>query len=80
MTDSVNHPKHYTSGKYEVIDVIEDWVQHAPDALTGSLQWVVIKYISRMWLKNDPLEDCLKARWYLNRLINRLSAEPYTDE
>jgi hypothetical protein len=23
--DVVNSPKHYTKGKYEVIDVIEDW-------------------------------------------------------
>ena len=39
MTDSVHSPAHYTAGKIEVIEVLEDWVQHAPDAVTGSLQW-----------------------------------------
>ena len=29
--DSVNHPAHYTAGKTEVIDVLEDWVKDAPD-------------------------------------------------
>lgn len=24
MNDPVNHPQHYTQGRYEVIDVIED--------------------------------------------------------
>ena len=30
MSDPVNHPSHYTYGKFEVIDVIEDAVIHAP--------------------------------------------------
>ena len=79
MTDAVNHPSHYTAGKVEVIEVLEDWVQHAPDARVGSLQWQCLKYLSRMWLKKDPLEDAMKCRWYLNRLINTLAMEPYQD-
>ena len=79
MTDPVNHPSHYTAGKVEVIDVIEDWVRPAPDALVGGLQWQVIKYISRMWLKQDPYEDARKAQWYLTRLINTLATEAYRD-
>jgi hypothetical protein len=47
MSDSVNHPIHYNSGQVEVIDVIEDWVKSAPDAVVGGLQWQVIKYVSR---------------------------------
>ena len=65
--------------KIEVIEVLEDWVQHAPDARVGSLQWQCLKYLSRMWLKKDPLEDAMKCRWYLNRLINTLATEPYRD-
>jgi hypothetical protein len=79
MSDPVNHPTHYTSGQVEVIDVIEDWVKAAPDAVVGGLQWQVIKYVSRAWLKKDPLEDFMKARWYLNRLINKLACAPYKD-
>lgn len=79
MSDAVNHPSHYTAGKLEVIDIIEDCVKHAPDAVVGGLQWQVIKYVSRAWLKNDAYEDFRKAQWYLNRLVNKLAAEGYTD-
>ena len=79
MNDNVSHPSHYTAGKVEVIDVIEDWVRHAPDPIVGGLHWQVIKYISRAWLKKDPYEDFCKARCYLNRLINTLATEAYQD-
>ena len=78
--DNVNHPSHYTAGKTEVIEVLEDWVKAAPDAVLGGLQWQVIKYISRMWLKRDPYEDARKAQWYLNRLVNKLAMEPYNEK
>lgn len=80
MNDSVDRPAHYTAGSVEVIDVIEDWVRHAPNAVIGGLHWQVIKYISRAWLKKNPYEDFCKARWYLNRLINTIATEPYKDE
>lgn len=70
--DMVNSPPHYTKGKYEAIDVIEDAVQHAPNSVYGTLQWQVLKYILRMWSKHSPLEDAKKARWYLDRLIDKL--------
>jgi hypothetical protein len=79
MSDPVNSPAHYVSGKIEVINVIEEWVKPAPDAVVGGLHWQVIKYVSRAWLKKDPYEDFCKARWYLNRLINTLATEPYQD-
>ena len=37
MSDPVNSPAHYTAGRYEAIDVIEDAVQHAPDPVVGGL-------------------------------------------
>jgi len=79
MSDPVHHPRHYTAGKVEVIDVIEEWVKPAPDAVVGGLHWQVIKYVSRAWLKKDPYEDAEKARWYLTRLINTLATEAYQD-
>lgn len=48
--DNINSPKHYTSGKYEVIDVIEDWNLNFRLANT-------IKYIARHEHKGKPLED-----------------------
>lgn len=72
MTDPVNHPPHYTSGRFEAIDVIEDAVQHAPDAVLGALQWQVLKYLLRMWSKGNPRQDAQKSMWYLSRLIAKL--------
>ena len=68
----VNSPAHYTRGKTEAIDVIEDAIQDAPSPKEGMLQGQVLKYILRMWLKDKPLQDANKARWYLNRLISKL--------
>jgi hypothetical protein len=59
---NVDHPKHYNAGKYEVIDVIEDWK-------LGFHLGNVVKYIARAEHKADALEDMKKARWYLNRAI-----------
>lgn len=72
MTDPVNHPSHYTSGKVEAIDILEQAASHAPDPVLAGLQWQVLKYLLRMWLKGNPRQDARKARWYLERLIDRL--------
>ena len=70
--DMVNKPKHYTSGKVEAIEVIEDAISQARSPMTGFLQGQVLKYILRMWLKSDAKEDAEKARWYLKKLIDSL--------
>ena len=68
--EMVNHPKHYNMGKYEAIEVIEDWK-------LGFNLGNVIKYISRAVhkCKENILEDLKKARWYLDREIQRLEGE-----
>lgn len=67
MNDAVNHPQHYTDGKIEVIDFIEDKKlnYHRGNA---------VKYIARAGKKdpNKELEDIEKAIWYLSREVNRL--------
>lgn len=63
--DVINHPSHYTRGKIEVIDFIED--QQLPYHLGN-----VIKYIARAGHKGDKLEDLKKARWFLDRYINEV--------
>lgn len=65
--DVINHPSHYTRGKIEVIDFIED--QQLPYHLGN-----VIKYVARAGYKGDKLEDLKKARWYLDRYINEVIA------
>ena len=74
--DRVNSPSHYTSGKTEVIDIIEDAVKDAPSNIYGMLQGQVLKYMLRCWLKDNPLEDLKKAQWYLTRLIEHYENPP----
>ena len=70
--DLINHPPHYTAGSVEAIDIVEQAVAAAPSPVFGGLQWQCLKYLLRMWLKGDPLQDAKKAQWYLARLINKL--------
>jgi hypothetical protein len=62
--EEVSHPFHYTQGGIEVIDYIKAWNF---DYLEGN----VIKYVSRYKYKGDRLKDLLKARQYLDWLIER---------
>lgn len=70
--DMIQSPAHYTGGKTEAIDIIEDAISHASSVESGFLQGQVLKYMLRMWLKNNPLEDAKKAQWYLTRLIKQM--------
>jgi hypothetical protein len=64
--EMVNHPDHYQGGKYEVIDIIEDF------GLNFSLG-NAIKYILRAGHKDPQLkkEDLRKAVWYLERELKK---------
>jgi len=66
--DPVNHPSHYTDGKIEVIDFIED-------KKFGYCLGNAIKYISRAGKKSKEteIEDLQKAVWYINRRISELT-------
>jgi hypothetical protein len=70
MNDPVNHPSHYTSGKIEVIDFIED--QKLPYHLGN-----VVKYVCRAGKKSKETErqDLEKADWYLKRYIQLIDGE-----
>ena len=74
LQDKVNHPAHYTRGPIEVIEIIESTIQDAPDMPTAFCHGSAIKYLLRLWLKGDPLENAKKCRWYLDRLIAKLGA------
>jgi transcriptional regulator with XRE-family HTH domain len=63
--EMVNHPSHYNMGKYEAIDVIEDWE-------LGFNLGNTIKYISRAGHKDSIVQDLKKAMWYLQREIDRI--------
>lgn len=67
VVDNVNYPKHYTDGKIEVIEFIED-------KNLGFCLGNAVKYIARAG-KKDPtkeVEDLKKAEWYIKRRIKEL--------
>jgi hypothetical protein len=65
MTDNVNKPAHYQfSNGAQVIDITENLTFNAGN---------VVKYVARAGRKtDDPIEDLRKARFYINREIERL--------
>ena len=72
MSDKINHPRHYTAGSIEVYDFIEAWNL---DFTIGN----VVKYVTRAPYKGTQLEDLKKAKWYLEKAIekeeNRIAAK-----
>ena len=59
----VNHPSHYNKG-IETIDYIESWSMNFN---VGN----VIKYVTRAGHKDNKLEDLQKAKWHLEREIEK---------
>lgn len=68
--DIVNHSPHYTDGKIEVIDFIED---KGLNFHRGN----AVKYIARAGKKDKSkeVEDLKKAIWYFNREIQRMESK-----
>ena len=62
--DVINHPKHYTAhpSGIECIQITEHMGFNLGNA---------VKYIWRSDLKNDAIEDLKKARWYIDREIQK---------
>ena len=74
MSDQVNSPSHYTKGRVEAIEIIEDVVAGAPEPVAGYLVGQALKYLLRAWHKEDAVQDLQKAAWYLSRAIAKLSS------
>ncbi len=66
--DVVNNPTHYTSGKYEAINIIED-VTSDLEGIKAFACGNALKYIIRHNKKGKPVEDLNKAIFYINKLI-----------
>jgi len=66
--DLVNHPPHYNKG-IETNDYIKSWNM-------SYAQGNVIKYVSRYNIKHKDkqyqVEDLMKAKWYLENMIEDL--------
>ena len=65
----VSHPDHYKSGRYEVIDIIDEFTKD----LSGTEAVCTanaIKYILR-WKKKNGIQDVKKAIWYLQHMVDK---------
>lgn len=65
--DPVNHPKHYTAhpSGIECIQITEHMCFNLGNA---------VKYIWRADLKHDAIEDLRKAKWYIERELQKRGA------
>lgn len=61
---SVDHPPHYQANGVEAIDVIDAFG-------LGFNLGNAVKYLLRAGRKGDALTDLKKARWYLDREIDK---------
>lgn len=69
--DNVNHPQHYKAPNgLEAIDVIEAFTSDM-NGFEATHTGNALKYLLR-WKHKNGLEDLKKARWYINRLIEKL--------
>ena len=66
MSDNVNHPKHYETGKFECIEVMREAI--GTSAVKAFCVCNAFKYLYRSERKNG-VEDIKKAIWYLNKYI-----------
>ena len=66
--DLINTPPHYTTASIEPIDYIR---AHEMSFCEGN----IIKYLTRHTHKATPMQDLLKCRYYINKLIEDLEQE-----
>lgn len=66
--DSINHPSHYETGKFECIDVMQESL--GLEDTKGFCLGNAFKYLYRCRKKHEtPVEDVKKAIWYLGKFL-----------
>ena len=62
LSNKVEHPNHYNQG----IEMWEYAMSHNLDFMEGN----IVKYVTR-WRHKNGIEDLLKAKQYLDRLVEK---------
>jgi hypothetical protein len=70
--NEIDSPRHYTQGRVECIEAME--ACSTTDEFCGHLRLTAMKYLWRLHDKDDPLKNTQKAKWYLSRLLSKLSS------
>ena len=68
--DEITKPKHYTQGKVECLDAIDSMLGES--SRIDFYRSQIVKYMWRLRDKGSPLKDVKKARFYIDRLIQKL--------
>lgn len=76
MSDNVNHPSHYETGKYECIDVMIE--TQGIEAVKNFCICNALKYLYRHENKNG-VEDVRKAKRYLSKYLELVDFESTKD-
>jgi hypothetical protein len=73
--NEVDSSEHYNRNTVETIDLIRDSME--PQEFREYLKGNIFKYVSRYRYKDqeNPIKDLLKARWYLEKLIEVMREE-----
>lgn len=71
--DPVLRAEHYNKGGIECIEAVK--ASMTDIEYDGWLKGQILKYIWRYRDKSNPLQDLLKARYYLDELIVKIESE-----
>jgi len=74
--DAVNSPNHYTQGRFETIEIIEEITQGYDDGYVAYCVGNALKYLARAPFKHgEPTEDIGKAAKYIEFALARLQTQ-----
>lgn len=74
--DAVNSPNHYTQGRFETIEIIEEVTQGYSDGYVSYCVGNALKYLARAPFKHgEPTEDIGKAAKYIEFALARLQTQ-----
>lgn len=73
MSDIINKSPHYNAGSIECIDALKEWLTE--EQYRGFLKGNVIKYLCREGHKDSREQDCEKAKYYLDKLVQTFGEE-----
>jgi hypothetical protein len=69
--EMVNHPIHYGGDtEYECIKVLKAWM--TKDEFIGFCKGNALKYLCRSGKKDEILQEYNKAKWYIEKMIERM--------
>lgn len=72
-SDIINKSPHYNTGNIECIKALKEWMTE--EQYRGFLKGNVIKYLCREGHKDSREQDCKKAQYYLNKLVESFDDE-----